>query len=152
MSIKHDIEEQPATCPYRLLIPVAKYTTLKRGMFQEVREASRHPKLYTEMADAWEERINGQPQKDYIFAQQGFLWGASPKRVVVIPVKPKSLEMPTVPIDVIASKLVVACRKYGCAELAVAKHLWRNQRYTMEQVQELIDTLEKGGVTVHEYE
>lgn len=152
MTTKHEIEEEIHTSPFRILLPVARANTLRRGVFQEIVNHSRTPRLYVEMAQKWEEKLNGQAQKDEIFAKQGLLWGMSPKNLVIIPVKDKPLDMPTVPIVAIYPKVLAACKRYGCSDLAVAKHLWRNQRYSIAEVQELIDGLEKGGVTVHEYE
>lgn len=150
MTTKHDIEEQVSACPYRILLPVARATRLRVGLFQDIVAASRTPKLYTELAAKWEEKTDGQSLKDKLYAQQGYLWGKV--NLVIIPVKSMPLEMPTVPIASLAEWLAKSCKRNGCAEVAVAKHLWRNQRYTAEDVQALIDGLEKAGIGVHEYE
>lgn len=146
MTIKHDVNEEISSTPYRILYPCSTENRLRSGFYQAIQSAAKEPRLYTELAKQWED------SKADIFDKQGFMWALDPKRIVVIPVKAIALGMPSVPLDVLTKKLCAACKRYGCKDVAISKSHWLNMRYNTGQLQALIDGLEKGGLQVHEYE
>ena len=144
MSIKHGAEESIADSNERIILPVSADSRLRAGIFKEI--VKRKGETYNSLAKDW-----GTLDRDTIVSYNAFYWRIS-LPIVIVPVKRRPLAMPEIDLEIMLTKLLHYCRKYGVSAVAVSRSTWLNQRFTMAQYRSMVDRLEGEGVIVHEYE
>lgn len=145
--MKHEIEDDISNTPFRILYPVATTLKVRDGVYNRFVFAPGKGQPWTKLAQAWQ----AYPDKDAMLALTGFMPGVKAK-CVIIPVKRYRMERPSINLPYLAKKLVAYGKKEGWFEVALAKSHWLNSGFTAAEVQALVDGLEQGGLTVHEYE
>lgn len=145
--MKHEIEEEISNTPFRILYPVVTTLNVRNGAYNRFIFSPGKGRPWTELAKTWQ----AYKDKDDMLRLNGFMPGSKAK-AVIIPVKRMPLETPTVDPVRLAAKLAAYGKKEGWGEVAMAKSHWINMRFSIEQYQQIVDGLEKEGLTVHEYE
>lgn len=142
--IQHELGDEITSATHRILYPCSADHTLHTGMVADL--ILLRGKDYVEMRKTYREQ-----DRASMLQQKGFFYSLAVP-LVLVPVKDKPMNNPAVDAALIGAKVAVQCKKYGCASVAIAKSRWLSMRYNAQQIQELIDALEKGGMEVHVYE
>lgn len=142
--IQHELGDEITSTTHRIIYPCSADHSLNTGMVSEL-ILLRGPK-YTDMRALYQKRDRMKMMND-----SGLFWSLGVP-IIVVPVKAKPMNNPAVEASKIGTKIATQCKKYGCASVAVARSRWLSMRYNAQQIQELIDALEKAGIEVHVYE
>lgn len=145
MTIKHDIEDDIVKTEHTILIPVTADGKLRAGFYATLQKA--RGDAYKRLAIAWADL-----DTEGILSKNGFVYSYEELPVLVIPVKPRGLQRPTVNIAELCRKIVNHLRGRGVQSIAISRSHWLNQRFTVEEFIALTDALEAGGLVVHLYE